>query len=214
MAWILRDRIATWDTGEWTVSVDLNTNPRLAVRRSGLDRFLTVVQPQDGDEILSDSTLLAADAYIRDNDLVVAYPEQAPLRFGYQTYFSMVDAPAGIVAIESWLSVQTSTLEAYPQLRLGLGANGVSFEANTTAGVFLSADRKIALLVHSLDADDACLATEGINTPALQVFGRFMEKGVIRRLRVRILVAEWAIEDSQWQKCRSDFEASPLPLTV
>ena len=214
MTWILRERIATWDAGQWNVSVDLNTDPRLAIRRGGLEHFAAAINPQDGDEVPSETSLVLADSYVRNRDLVAAYPEQAPLRFGYQTYFSVLDTPSDVLALECWLSVQTSTLEAYPQLVLGLVANGASFHAESPSGVFLSSDKKIAFIVHPLDAGDAAITTPELHAQSLAVFGRFMEKGVIRRLRARILVSSTAMQDEQWLQAQKDFANSPLPLTT
>ena len=234
MAWILRDQIATWDAGEWIVSVDLHTDPRLAIRRNGVDRFIASVNPQDGDEAPSETSLVLADSYVRQRDLVAAYPEQAPLRFGYQTYVSVVDTDqcasecvsedtnedtsvagnSSLLAIECWLSVQTSTLEAYPQLILNLAAGDAKLAEQSAEGVYLSSDKKTAVIVHPLDASDARLDKNSRDVQTLVAFGRFMEKGVIRRLRARIILSDQPMEAEEWKACREIFANSPLPLTT
>lgn len=218
MAWILRDQIATWEAGEWNISVDLNTDPRLSVRRRGGERFFAAVNPQDGDEVPSKTSLVLADAYVRNRDLVAAYPEKAPLRFGYETYVSVVEGnpeqPTNdLLSLECWLSVQTSTLEAYPQLGLALPPNS-KFEKQSVPGVYLSGDKRVAILVHPLDATDAKIEESYQGGQSLLAFGRFMEKGVIRRLRVRIVLSEQSMDDSCWQQCQREFAESPLPLTT
>jgi hypothetical protein len=48
----------------------------------------------------------------------------------------------------------------------------------------------------------------------LKVFGRFMEKGVIRRMRFRLLVANSASSQEFWIERWNEFSESPLPLTT
>ncbi len=48
----------------------------------------------------------------------------------------------------------------------------------------------------------------------LRLFGNFMEKGVIRRGRIRCLVSSAPIAAAQLQAAYEQFADSPLPLTT
>ena len=78
-----------------------------------------------------------------------------------------------------------------------------------------------AVMIHPTDQLDSQLMVTGNGSVAaepiavqLRMFGRFMEKGVIRRARVRLLVSPEPIEESTLRAHYADFAASPLPLTT
>lgn len=78
-----------------------------------------------------------------------------------------------------------------------------------------------AVMVHPTDQIDSQLlvagdASSGVNSIAVQmrIFGRFMEKGVIRRARLRLLVSPDSIDERTLLAHYADFAASPLPLTT
>ncbi len=71
-------------------------------------------------------SLPLSESYIRQGDFVAIYSEQSPLTFGYQVYFCLKPTTDDLMVIELWLSVQTSTLESHPQLRLSFDAGPTS----------------------------------------------------------------------------------------
>jgi hypothetical protein len=78
----------------------------------------------------------------------------------------------------------------------------------------------LAVLVHPLDQSDADFSIRGsedsdvVGVAMLRMFDRFMEKGVIRRARIRLIVSKEAISDELLQMHYADFAKSPLPLTT
>ncbi len=78
----------------------------------------------------------------------------------------------------------------------------------------------IAVFVHPLDQSDADFAIRGSDDGAsagvamLRLFDRFMEKGVIRRARLRLLISSEAIDDETLRTHYDHFANSPLPLTT
>lgn len=48
----------------------------------------------------------------------------------------------------------------------------------------------------------------------LELFGRFMEKGVIRRGRLLLVGARTTLSEKQVQQCLHEFSQSSLPLTA
>jgi len=159
----------------------------------------------------SATDLLLGDAYVRQNDLIAVFPELAPWRFGYQIDVRVLkDAPIDTLVVEIWLSIQTSLLDSHPQLELQL--RGERFNAAVDK-VWTSQSLRMGLLVHPLDQRDCHIEQPG-DELALRVFGRFMEKGVIRRMRFRLIMAQRPEPAMFWQDRFDEFSKSPLPLTT
>jgi hypothetical protein len=78
----------------------------------------------------------------------------------------------------------------------------------------------IAAFVHPCDQSDADFSVEGtsevgtIGITMLRLFDRFMEKGVIRRARLRMLLSPSSIDDDALFKHYQHFANSRLPLTT
>ncbi|MCU0720613.1 MAG: hypothetical protein MUC83_12970 [Pirellula sp.] len=178
------------------------------------------------------ANLPLGESYIRQNDFVAVYPEQSPLTFGFQVYCCVKSSVNDLLIIELWLSVQTSTLESHPQLRLcfDLSSDGdhPSVFEEKAAGQVLSSDAKRGLIVHPLDvADCTWSVNSGLNhsgeknsgasnsrKPELLAFGGFMEKGVIRRMRLQLVHSSQKIDAQHWHHLVESFSNSPLPLTA
>ncbi len=214
MAWALRENIASWNASNWSTSVDFNGSPRLSVIRSGLPRFSGSIAPHDKGEPVGDARLTLGDSYVREGDLVATYPEKAPFRFGFETYFSALAADEQMLSLELWLSVQTSTLEAHPQLFIEFSSEASKLRAGNETGIYRTEDGRSAFLVHPLDANDVVLESPELDAQRIVALGRFMEKGVIRRLRARLLVSTSSIDDGTLHQAFLDFAKSPLPLTT
>lgn len=161
------------------------------------------------------------------------------MTFGYQVYFCLKPTTEDLLVIELWLSVQTSTLESHPQLRLcfdassncDAGSNGdagpnleqPSRFAEIAPGQIQSEDLTRGVIVHPLDIAD-CTWVPHSNTnslspgnsrkPELLAFGGFMEKGVIRRMRLQLVHSRQKIDANRWQQLVESFSNSPLPLTA
>lgn len=214
---------ATFSSGDWLVNTECEPNHNWTVSHS--DQILTrlSLSPRLGSQADSiEASLPLGESYVRQNDFVAIFPEQPPLTFGYQVYTCIKppagDMPAGnLLVLELWLSVQTSTLESHPQLHLKWGADGQVAEPcalmETEAGIFLSEDRKRGLIIHPLDVAD-CKLTNSHGNPELLAFGRFMEKGVIRRMRLQLIHSQQGVGADQWQLLVDSFSRSPLPLTA
>lgn len=225
---------ATFSSGDWRVNAECEPNHNWTVSHS--DQILTrlSLSPRLANQADSSSpaasiegSLPLGESYVRQNDFVAIFPEQQPLTFGYQVYTCIKPTvgyiPAGdmsagnLLVLELWLSVQTSTLESHPQLHLKWGADGQVAEActlvETEAGIFLSEDRKRGLIIHPLDVAD-CKLTNSHGNPELLAFGRFMEKGVIRRMRLQLIHSQQGMGADQWQLLVDSFSRSPLPLTA
>ncbi len=215
MSWDLRDSIAKWQGSNWSVEVALKhafRQPLLQIRDREKRTLLTVaVTPSEPQVKHSAAELLLGDAYVRQNDLIAMFPESAPWPFGYQIDTRVLnDRPPDTLAVEIWLSIQTSLLDSHPQLELHL--NGERFNL-TGENCWTSESSRMGLLVHPLDQQDS-LIEQRRDALAMRVFGRFMEKGVIRRMRFRLIVTLRPETAVFWKDRLEEFSNSPLPLTT
>jgi hypothetical protein len=163
------------------------------------------------------------DCYARLGDLVASFPEKPPFHFGFEAYFCAMPSDADHQILEVWLSVQTSKLESNPQLRLRLQSAGAASttgksqthrQAVNVPGVFPFKESTLGIMIHPLDQGDSVLEHGKDDEISIVTFGRFMEKGVIRRMRLRIVASNVTISELQWDTWMKSFSDSPLPLTT
>jgi len=227
MTWNLRDDNAILETNLTRVVACLReSSPSISLFGKSGDLAGTGVSlqihPVDSDLPLLSKGLALGEVYVRQDDVIASYPERSPWRFGYQLDIRSVHEKdqddvnqKGFMVLEVWLSVQTSLLDSHPEFCINIGGDSFSELGN---GVWLDSKNHLALLVHPLDLEDCAISTRAdLNASReiqLKVFGRFMEKGVIRRMRFRLLVANSASSQEFWIERWNEFSESPLPLTT
>lgn len=232
MTWKLTLPTARYEAAGTTVEVELGAPLQVAIASKskafhGLIAGFQVI-PSD-DPVLTGQSAKSAvplskpltcdDSYVRENDLIAIYPQAFPWAFGYQVDFRFQkQLVAGVDALEIWLSVQTSLLESAPKLSLYPTKGGPVWSEDP----FLVAGHgQAVMMAHPLDRADcqANFSSKMGQLSQIDCFGRFMEKGVIRR--ARWLLAWSASPDSKSPMSKSTidlvyerFAASPLPLTA
>ena len=215
MNWDLRDSTAQWNGPHWSVDVALaqeSSQPLVQIHDSLQRPVLSVgITPSEQHVQDSAASIPFGEAYVRQTDLIAIFPELNPWRFGYQMDIRLIDEPIrNTLVMEIWLSIQTSLLDSHPQLELQL--RGERFKALTDS-CWTSDSFRLGLLIHPLDQSDCRIEQlkEGL---AMRVFGRFMEKGVIRRMRFRLIAALEPVSAAVWRDRFEEFSNSPLPLTT
>lgn len=181
-----------------------------------------------------------AESVIRGNDLICSYAEGHACPF--QTQLDWRYIPPAVDAgridqltLELWLSVQTTRLECYPALRLLCpSAHLQSLSTRRSAvGPGQLWELEIPVNERSLwgymlsDPEDPravrlaeCRAAAEREGPAprsgfeLHVLGSFLEKGVIRRTRLRLILSGEPLSESERLDALEQFAAAPLPLTA
>lgn len=227
MTWNLRDDNAILETSSIRIVACLQGfRPSIRlVDTSGTEeetRGFVQIRPVDSSIPSPEIGLSLGEAYVRQGDVIASYPERAPWPFGYQLDIrsshekgTQTGKESSLLTLEVWLSVQTSLLNSHPELHVNMEGDLFSQLGN---GFWLDSKSRVALLVHPLDLADCKIASETGAGPnrqiQMKVFGRFMEKGVIRRMRFRILVANAPSSREFWQDCWNEFSESPLPLTT
>lgn len=215
MGWELKGNAAIWQDPLWSVDVVFvngSHQPLIQFRDASKKTILNVgITPREHKANHSAAAMPLEDAYVRQRDLIALFPQVSPWNFGYQVDMRMLaESNLHALTMEIWLSIQTSLLDTHPQLELHL--TGERFN-NLVENGWTSDSSRIGLLVHPLDQAD-CQIDREKDSLEMRVFGRFMEKGVIRRMRFRLIVASGPKTPSYWTDRKKEFSDSPLPLTA
>lgn len=224
MTWQLKFPKAHFQMGSSRIELELGKCVRCVVRRDedkpnaspDASHTVAAIEIRPGDPAIptDQEALDCEDAYVRQDDLVAYYPQTYPWPFGFQVDVRALETLTDtICGIELWLSIQTSLLESNPSLIVTPMSIGPHWKLD---GVLVADTHQAAILIHPLDlADCNIISSQSTQTlERLVVFGGFMEKGVIRRARLRIAWSDKKVKNLEWQEALQSFSASPLPLTV
>lgn len=219
MTWKLHDDQATCEFPGSRIHVSLGSPVRLSVAASShSDRdqhgdWQIEIAPHEAGLKSPATAHPLSEAFIREHDLIAAYHQTAPWPFGFQIDFKRHTTPIpGLHCLEMWLSVQTSLLECHPQLWIRLHSAAHAWASGPR---ITSQDHRCGWLLHPLDQPDVHIVQGPKRSlDHIELFGRFMEKGVIRRARGLLMWADQPITDARWDRVVAEFESSPLPLTA
>lgn len=217
MAWTLNHRTAHFKAHGSQLSIELGSPLRLSILSQGHAHTTTVaafeIVPHEASVPSTVTLPTCTDGYIRQRDLIASYAQDYPWPFGFQIDFrSHASGVEGIEAQELWLSVQTSLLTSHPQLWLKPLADSPTV---ANGDVIVSTNQHVALMIHPLDREDCRQVTSSHHRlDRVEAFGRFMEKGVIRRARILLAWSAHEVEAKQWHAVCERFADSPLPLTA
>jgi hypothetical protein len=186
-------------------------------------------------------SITLSDFYARGNDITAYYPADDNRNFSVQIDLRIIEPTDNRLTIEFWLSIQTHLLDTRPSVNLGFGlptntarkiltarelsendANSLhGDEASRTAAIVSDTrnqeqELSTALLVHPLDQGDICWTNSQNRASEIELswFGQFMEKGVIRRGRMQVILSKQPIPTESLKADYREFSESPLPLTV
>ena len=212
MGWNVSETKASFEHGSLEILVQ--TAPAFRIQVGPPDhQCLWEVQPREDSVEAGTKPPALAEAYCRGDDYIAKYPQRFPWPFSYQLDVRVQPSSKELLVLEIWLSVQTSMLECNPQLSF---VPTLTREPWTCHPEFIcSADRRTAVAVHPLDLGDCRFQTNragGIER--LDMFGRFMEKGVIRRGRLLLVASTSSIPEKQMKDLCNLFAKSCLPLTA
>lgn len=160
------------------------------------------------------------DIYVRGGDLVVSYQESEDRPFSVQIYWSLGESapvPEALV-IDGTVSIQTRQWEAYPRVSVTshlAGAERIAIDAAATvvrpAGVAWS-------YIEVVPAEDFVQVAPSVDGSAVSsgwiYDGHFMERGVIRRLRVRGALVPRGDDLETAVRLRTHLLAEQPPLTA
>ena len=238
-AWRLDSNKATLCTPALTASIDLlkpSTGfSQLIFRDAPIDGFALGVN-LDGGAALSKADI--TDAFVRGSDLVVTYNETNERPFSLQVYWRATIGEQGALLLDTILSFQTDLLESFPELTVEtlLPAATARFlpddqtkTTKLTLPAELPADRNGSLLLRATSGDWSYAETshpedrgecqiERRQDESLwlrrQLGGSFLEKGVIRSLRVRGVFLPSEGDLALATQCLASLATEEPPLTV
>jgi len=212
MGWKVSDKKASFKHGSLELTVQ--TQPSLSIQAHH-DHWNCAweITPREDSVDTNAPAPAPEESYTRLQDFIVRYPQKFPWPFSYQVDVRIHPSDQNTIVAELWLSVQTSMLDCHPQL--SLLPQGPKSPWDCHPDFICSSDRRCALAIHPLDQNDSMLKTNRDGTvERLDLFGRFMEKGVIRRGRILLVVSSISISEKQIQELCKSFAASNLPLTA
>jgi hypothetical protein len=171
------------------------------------------------------------ESYIRNNDLIVDYAQQNTEQFSLETYFrSLPSIGQWTFGLEIWLSVQTNLLDSTPTIDFSCDTSEQAWSVPKdwnhhscqtpwllTSSNASSASPNLAVMIHPLDVEQTKIIRSESHPSwiALKLFSEFMEKGVIRRGRLRIYASSATTPHSEdLRQAYDDFVKSELPLTT
>lgn len=212
MGWKVTENKATYKHG--TLELVVLAEPSLKILiATGDAKYDWEIRPME-DSVGQDTPApVRGEAYSRLDDFIVNFPQRYPWPFSYQLDVRVQPDHKDLLVAELWLSVQTSMLECNPQL--GLIPNEPKAPWTCHPQFICSADRRLALAVHPLDIPDSKLhASRSGSVERMDLFGQFMEKGVIRRGRLMLVASNTSISEKRMKDLCNIFAASSLPLTA
>jgi hypothetical protein len=234
-AWKLVGTEARLDFAGLRATVDL-TQPEY-----GLDAFFYQGRRLDATTLLGvrfpcRSAPPIADAYVRRQDLVLTYAQTPELQFRCQIYWRAAFGPHDFPAIDLQVSVQTSLLDSHPRLwtttsfcdaepiRFGRESEGPKEPASPRYDLFRPTESETSYVEMIHPADDVGGSTiaggRGPSGSAEMVsisrdlFGSFLEKGVILRARLRGAFLPRERDAELAAEAYRQFLATPPPLTT
>lgn len=158
---------------------------------------------------------LPSDAYVRGNDLVVTYRETEARPFSVQVYWSFALADDGSLVVDATTSIQTRQWEAYPRVAVTSTIGSSELVERDETSILLrptAAPWSYAELALPGDFDAAHEASAGRSR--WQFDGHFMERGVIRRLRVRGVLLGRDNDEKGAESFQAKLAAEQPPLTA
>lgn len=165
------------------------------------------------DDLRSDDA--PSDSYVRGNDLVVAYRETDERPFSVQVYWSVAAADDGSLTIDATTSIQTRQWEAYPRVEVISTSPGSEFvELDETSILLRPANAAWSYAELALPGDFAGAHDVNACHSRWLFDGQFMERGVIRRLRVRGVLLERTHDLQATERAQASLAAEQPPLTA
>ncbi len=231
--WRLENKKALLRNPTWTLELDVESPETglsdLAISGPGpeqvpvFQRFgakLLQIQSPNQDSI---GRPVCESVYVRGADLVATYRMSKAYEICWQIYWRELAAEEDTIGgIELIVSVQTDLLDSDPRLYVGSRIANSAFVSLEPAGALLARPPQVSFsyleLIHPADFSAVEVTSDGADPPTcasrFHLFDDHLEKGVIRRARLRGLVLPRADDTAMATACYQSFLQSALPLTA
>lgn len=139
-----------------------------------------------------------------EDDLVVSYRAEREDRLGLKLRYELIQAEADRLVLQAIVAFETRSFDANPQIAVIIPRDVKRLEAAVT---FESSDCAIGIV----SEDD--LPDQSASEQHLSLFDGFMERGVIRKKRLRLVVAPGGeVSKLDLNRERDLLRQYPLPL--
>jgi len=229
MSWQLSSSTATLDTSSWNGVLDLEQpqNGFAIESDEGLKTslFPIALMPVPATPLLS-------ECFVRQGDLIVVYPQRDGRPFSLQLDYRILPVESHIkssitaaanplekgLLVELWISIQTYLLDTHPSIEMDLHLDPTPTPPSVHPIAILSgtcppSGLHVTYFVDPHDQRDTKWRHHDVHHKAT-FFGHFMEKGVIRRARLRCLVTRKPVCADFIADQYQQLVESPLPLTA
>ena len=229
--WRLDEHRAQLNLGQFAAVVDIAQPGRglhdVALRGAAMTPWNLLAVQFTGQD--SQQTQTVSDCFVRGRDLVVTYAQAFELPVRLQIYWRALgeaDAPGCLAAFEVQVSVQTSLLDAWPEvvirsrLQAPCAVRHDSQADGTPASSWLCRLPTVGLtygeMAHPADVarEELVTADTGTTEIAHHLFSQPLEKGVILRARARGVFVSLDDDVRAIEAACDRFLAAPLPLTT
>ncbi len=237
MSWKVGDRDARVQNGGW-IGMILPASPSAGLELSNedwLDRMwrLVTINPNPR------HSCTIEERYLREGDYIVRYKQTDKDKFSFQIDWREITPELDSnfeFGVEMWISVQTALLNVQPTIELTSEVGGASWETihhrqlvGSSNDAAVPAEKPpapaamiartdsgtVVQLVHPSDQEQVeYQEVKRKSVRSMRLFGQSMEKGVIRRARVRIMATIEEVDLSRVTESYQRFQDSPLPLTT
>lgn len=218
--WVLRGAQAQLTCGALRAELDVERPTRglreLRLAGETLAGWLMAVDVVDDDA--TEQPWQPADVYTRGSDLVATYREPLGQPFSLQVYWrALAPKDREVAALEAILSIQTREWEAHPFVSLD-SAIAVDRSRLENGGVIFHSQHDWSYVEATPPGDFTAAVrlstTEGLSESRWTYGNHFMERGVIRRLRLRGAFVSAMESADAVEQMRTDLLAEPPPLTA
>jgi hypothetical protein len=218
--WRLQGSKAQLACGVLVAELDVE-RPMLGLRNLRLpvetiDGWLMAVNI-DNSQVASEQRWQPDDVYARGSDLVATYREPAGQPFHLQVYWraaELKDRESG--ALEAIVSIQTREWEAYPSIALTSALDVSKVQLHASGVDFLSRHDWSYVEVSPAGDFEATIGSleSGLSRSCWSYGQQFMERGVIRRLRLRSAFVPIDSAEDAIERIASELASEPPLLTA
>jgi hypothetical protein len=235
--WSSLRTVAEYSQPGWRVALDpaLPSSPLVLESTSGTRWEALAITPLPG------HSMVAEEIYVRQQDLIARFGQIGTDEYSFQVDWRLIEAPLGFdVGLEVWVSLQTNLLDTAPKIQVasqGIGAwtgwrhqqlvsdadassdadqGWSSGNVDSMAGLLSSGKSCSCLwLIEPRDLQQVHWTSKPSSlVQQAELFGAFLEKGVIRRARMQLLVSHQPIALPDVQRAYQGLINRELPLTA
>lgn len=175
------------------------------------------------------------EVYVRQEDLISQFDQTENDNFAFHLNHRILPSPDEVQThadLELWLSVQTDDLDSEPVLVVSCESPDGSYWETLKASELVPGDNTYegdapaAIICPGSEISAVWLIDQGdqrhsqlLSSPSeseqrVELFSHFMEKGVIRRARMRFHLIPNPLDQNHVSLLYQQFLSSPLPLTA